>query len=177
MAGGHAAGRGGDAGQPPQQQQQQQQYRVLVNDRLIAGQPVRAGTGSAEYLVRVPENAEAGDSFVFTATEEDRLTTSGGSTNHDNHDETTTTTTTDPLWQPPRIIETAVLEKKKSFMERVRGILPQLQHELEVQVLCQRNRTVLILLVFSLSLGSGFVMGTLLVTPESACAAAGTATT
>jgi hypothetical protein len=59
-------------------------------------------------------------------------------------------------------METAVLEKKKSWMERVRGILPQLQHELESQVLCQRNRTVLVSLVFFLSLGSGFVVGTLL---------------
>lgn len=133
------------------------QFRVVVTDALIPGQPVRAGTGGAEFLVRVPENAKPGDSFVFSVTEEDLQAMK------------------DPPSEAAHIIELVVLEKKKTLTEKVSSILPQFRADLETQVLFDFHRTTFLAIVFSISLCFGFIGGVLLYTwdywngPDATC--------
>ena len=126
------------------------QFRVHVNASLIPGQPVRAGTGvaGAEFLVRVPDAAEPGDSFVFTVTEEDVDASVGE----------------DLAAAGAHVIEAVVLEKKKTAAERIRGVLPQLRAELDSQVLVDVYRTTFLAVVFACSMVFGFVGGILFTT-------------
>jgi len=118
---------------------------------------VRAGTGGAEFLVRVPENAKPGDSFVFSVTEEDLQAMK------------------DPPSEPAHIIELVVLEKKKTLTEKVSSILPQFRADLQTQVLFDFHRTTFLAIVFAISICFGFIGGVLCYTwdywdgPDATC--------
>jgi len=122
------------------------QFRVVCTPGLVGGQPVRATAGADEFLVLVPENAEAGDSFVFSVTEDDVKAMKNAST------------------ASTHIIDTAVLEKKKTLLD----IIPQFKAQFESQVLVDptHKRLLFLCLVLMLSMFWGFIGGTLFATSE-----------
>ena len=131
---------------------------------------VRASTGSAEYLVRVPEQAHAGDSFVFRVTELD-IALSSNNNNNDITDPDTSTSS-----HPQHIIEDTVLDPKKTWRQRAYDLWPLFRYELETQVGCDPRRVVLLLAAWAVSVCSGFIIGALFVTSDLYCSQCGNST-
>lgn len=136
-------------------------YSFLTKDLTLP--KVRASTGSAEYLVRVPEQAHAGDSFVFRVTEQDIALSSNNDPSND----------PDTSVQQ-HIIEDTVLDPKKTWRQRAYDLVPLFRYELETQVLCDPRRVVLLSAALAVAVCSGFILGSLFVTSDLYCPQCGT---
>lgn len=137
------------------------QYRVIVQEGVVGGQLVRASFGDQLWLVRVPEAAVVGNSFLFTITEHD--TKAAAAAAKAAASAASSSGTADAVVDDRLIIEGTILEPTvlhQAFNNNraaLRGVL------------ADPFRVLFVLTVFAAAFLFGLIVGTLFYTRDWCC--------